>query len=80
MLAKISILKDKCFHQIEPKYNDTLPFVTTSLINYITVSFYSIEIPKKCLEDLTTFFMSIGEGIQTMWKKLKSHGGFLRAD
>ena len=36
MLAKILILKDKCFHQIEPKYNNTLPSITTrGLIKYM---------------------------------------------
>ena len=42
-----------------------------------TVSFSSIEIPKKCLEDLTTFFMSTWWGDSKIWKKLNSHDGFL---
>ena len=39
-----------------------------------------LKYPKKCLGDLTTFPCLLDEGIRKIWKKLNSHGGFLRAD
>ena len=36
-----------------------------------------LKYPKKCLEDLTTFFISTWWGDSKIWKKLNSHGGFL---
>ena len=43
-----------------------------------TVSFYSIEIPKKCLEDLTTFSCLLDEGIPKIWKKLNCFLSYLQ--
>ena len=36
-----------------------------------------LKYPKKCLEDLTMFFMSTWWGDPKIWKKLNSHDGFL---
>ena len=54
----------------------------SSVLFFIYIHWVSkvLKYPKKCLEDLTTFSCTIDEGIPKIWKKLNSHGGFLRAD